>query len=596
MATASYTDRHDALLRLLSIHAATASGFQNTFAISPSPTLADQHGATLDVLLLQAWAGRADIPKYQMDQIEDARLTKKDFDVLGLLGEGQFGVVEAVRYPQGGQVYAMKTMQKAYVARAGTQLSLANERHIHDLARSESVPLFPHLTATFQTPDSLHLLTTYAACGSLWDRLCSMTSLGSSFPRLSEEEIGWWAPQMVAAVDWLHQNMFAHRDIKPHNFIITETHHLLLTDFGSAAVLKVAPPGDLPYVPWHLCTQPIGTPDYIAPEILAIAEDAIIQSSQSQSTNISEAVLSKGYTSNVDWWSLGATLFELSTGKAPFWAESIEETYQELISYHDNLFLPSHLSSDLQIVLQGLIATSSKRYSNASQIKQSSFMLRYSQDTMETIKPPPSLQSLTPLKLSHLPNSPSGFSVSGQFTFNHFFDDSLSTEGVSMLSSSHKTPSTNFQPWYRWVGWSYLPEPSSFEAASTLSMSLPETTVRHPFVTPKRPGQRPGYPWSCGTTKSGLAAHSQARPLSQKQAYGELLDCVKQSAKKHIANKTYGYPEQLYPKTTAGSSVFQLETDSLHGLQFRQERLQQSIYALNSRLSKMKQSLEAHEH
>ncbi|WVQ77698.1 hypothetical protein IAR50_007388 [Cryptococcus sp. DSM 104548] len=597
MAASSYTERYNTLSNLLSINASTAFKFHNAFAIFPPSSLADQHAATLDALLLKAWAGRADISQYQLDQIESARLTAKDFDVLGSLGEGQFGAVEAVQYARGGQVYAMKTMQKAYAARAGTQLSLVNERHIHHLARTQSVPLFPHLIAAFQTPDSLHLLTTYAAYGSLWDRLCSMTSLGSSFPRLSEEEIRWWAPQMVAAVDWLHQNMFVHRDIKPHNFVIAEAHRLLLTDFGSVAVLQAAPLNKSPCVPWHLCTQPVGTPDYIAPEVLVIAEDAVIQSNQSQSPISSEIDATKGYTSGIDWWSLGATLFELSTGKAPFWAETIEETYQDLISYHDNLFLPSHLSQDLRRLLQGLIATPANRLSTAAQIRQTDFMLSDMKNTIETTKQPASIQSLTPLKLHYLPKSPIDQSVSGQFTFNHFFDNSLSTEGAGIsVSQSYGTDSINFQPWTKWVGWSYIPEPSSFEEAES-SLLPPQATARHPFITPKKPGHGQGSPWSCGTTRSGLAHHSQARPLSQKQAYRELFDCVKQSAKRHMAKQAHWSPQLLstgspnpcqWQETGIASS-----SKGIHSLQIRQEELQQSIDALNSRLSKIKESLKA---
>jgi len=118
----------------------------------------------------------------------------------------------------------MKTVKKFTAMRAGPvsplmvqadeqQMNLPLERHIHILAPERDYA--PEMIAAFQTDSSLHLIATYAAYGSLWDRMCSLgnTDKGetSQAGKMAEDEIRWWARQMTGAIDWLHRQGFVHR-------------------------------------------------------------------------------------------------------------------------------------------------------------------------------------------------------------------------------------------------------------------------------------------------------------------------------------------------------------------------------------------------
>ena len=66
---------------------------------------------------------------------------------------------------------------------------------------------------------------------------------------------------MALSINALHELGFVHRDIKPDNILLDRKGHVKLADFGSAARL----------IDGKVQTgMPVGTPDYIAPEVLQV--------------------------------------------------------------------------------------------------------------------------------------------------------------------------------------------------------------------------------------------------------------------------------------------------------------------------------------
>jgi len=158
--------------------------------------------------------------------------------------------------------------------------------------------------------------------------LCLLSPGGELFHHLgqqgcfSESRARFYAAQIVLAMEHLHARSIIYRDLKPENLLLDAEGFIRLTDFGLAKENV-----DDNSSAHSFC----GTPEYLAPEIVSRA----------------------GHGRAVDWWSLGALLFEMLTGSPPFYSRTRERLFAKIL--HAELEIPRELSRHAKSLLAALL-------------------------------------------------------------------------------------------------------------------------------------------------------------------------------------------------------------------------------------------------
>jgi serine/threonine kinase 32 len=123
----------------------------------------------------------------------------------------------------------------------------------------------------------------------------------------TEDAVRFWMAQLACALRYIHSQGIVHRDLKPDNVLLDSDGHVHLADFNVASDFKPGKP----------LTSKSGTLAYLAPEVFR----------------------GSGYYSEVDWWSLGVTMFECIYGKRPFEGKTHEELGEAIMAANPHYFV-----------------------------------------------------------------------------------------------------------------------------------------------------------------------------------------------------------------------------------------------------------------
>jgi len=149
---------------------------------------------------------------------------------------------------------------------------------------------------------SIFLVQECLAGGELFDKLLAKG------PFNEEDTLAIFA-QVACGLDYLHANDVVHRDLKAENlvFVAKGSPQIKFIDFGGAA----------PYNPAEGLTGLVGTPQYVAPEVVIGYGD----------TNPTE----KPYGKACDLWSLGVLLYVMLSKMMPFRAKEIDLLLKQVV-------------------------------------------------------------------------------------------------------------------------------------------------------------------------------------------------------------------------------------------------------------------------
>uniref|UniRef100_A0A673MVG6 non-specific serine/threonine protein kinase n=1 Tax=Sinocyclocheilus rhinocerous TaxID=307959 RepID=A0A673MVG6_9TELE len=238
---------------------------------------------------------------------------ESDFETIKLISNGAYGAVYLVRHKETRQRFAMKKINRQNLILRNQIQQVFVERDILTFAEN---PFVVSMFCSFETRRHLCMVMEYVEGKAL--------------------------------------------NISTH-FLITSMGHIKLTDFGLSKIGLMNMTTNLyeghiekdtrEFIDKQVC----GTPEYIAPEV----------------------ILRQGYGKPVDWWAMGIILYEFLVGCVPFFGDTTEELFGQVVS--DEIIWPDGddaLPVDAQDLITRLLNQNPQERlgrGGASEVKQHMF-------------------------------------------------------------------------------------------------------------------------------------------------------------------------------------------------------------------------------
>jgi calcium-dependent protein kinase len=283
----------------------------------------------------------------QWVHMKDGKVT--DFyDVGGELGVGGFGSVSKAVHLKTKKTRAIKTVPKSRMTREHFDEEI-------EMMKEMDHPNITQLYEVYQDDVNYYLVMELLSGGELFDYIVDADTV-------TEKQVAYVMRQMLGVMNYMHSKDICHRDVKPENFMLKEKGPIMectlkVIDFGLAK--KVSPHESL--------TEAIGTPEYMAPEM----------------------VTKVGYGLKVDSWACGVVMFILFSGCSPFAGDSDDETIK-FAKRGLRSFEPPEVwnavSSEAKDLISGLLDLNPKKRLSVEQALNHSWMVKLDSDKLPNVQ------------------------------------------------------------------------------------------------------------------------------------------------------------------------------------------------------------------
>ena len=286
--------------------------------------------------------------------LQDTEISLSSLNYIKFLGKGKFGTVSLVHNNK--NIYAIKAISRKSVEREKILAKyFVNERKI---MLSLDHPFVVKMVKSMKNQNFCFLLIEFINGTNLDQYLSNRDHKQNLY------ETQFYVGSILLMLDYLQKKFIAHRDIKPSNIMIDNNGYLKMIDFGTSKILT------------DYTSTIIGTPHYIAPEILK----------------------GRGYSLSCDFWSLGICMYEIFYGKYPFgnYANEVIEVYKEILK--NNYSFPSESSkvSKVNNLIKCLLNKKvNERICNVSSLKKKPFFEGFQFDKLIDLRLKPPFKPMT---------------------------------------------------------------------------------------------------------------------------------------------------------------------------------------------------------
>ncbi|KAF0693165.1 Aste57867_15833 [Aphanomyces stellatus] len=259
------------------------------------------------------------------------------YEIGKTLGEGTFGKVKYAVNTETDERVAIKVLDKDKIQKQNMGAQIKKEISIMKMVRNRHVVVLKEVLAS---RTKIFIVLELITGGELFDKIVSEG-------RFNEETARFYFRQLVDGVKYCHSQGVCHRDLKPENLLLDENGDLKISDFGLSALYEGGGPDGADGSRASLLHTTCGTPNYVAPEVLA----------------------DKGYDGRAaDVWSIGVILYVLLAGFLPFDEPTMSALFRKI--QKAEFSYPSWFTPRVKTLLNKILVPDPETRSTLADIQQ----------------------------------------------------------------------------------------------------------------------------------------------------------------------------------------------------------------------------------